>query len=296
MNCTSPIWLTKGLDKRKYPDGLEVPCGKCLNCRIQTRTMWATRIYHEADYWPEKSFITLTYDEENCPKTISKAELQKFFKRLRKRISPLKYFACGEYGGTFGRPHYHAILLGCGLTEKHKLAVMDSWPKCMWDHPTIRKNSFGLVEPESIQYVCKYIHQKLSGEKANEEFTQYGMEIPFRLVSHGIGARYAEDHHEQLRSLGYVSVRGSKRSVPRYYLQKANFSIEEIEGIKDRALRKEVEFCESITGLSYTRAESYRFLRPDDVLKIEEEKRNRSDQLEKNRTSRIDLAERTLRL
>ena len=62
-----------------------------------------------------------------------KADLQKFFKRLRRDTNtPIKYFACGEYGKrsrliqtrsgrlyqTDGdRPHYHFILYGIGLTK-----------------------------------------------------------------------------------------------------------------------------------------------------------------------------------
>ena len=34
MQCTSPIRLYKGVNSLVYPDGLVVPCGKCLSCRI----------------------------------------------------------------------------------------------------------------------------------------------------------------------------------------------------------------------------------------------------------------------
>lgn len=61
-------------------------------------------------------FVTLTYSNLTLPRnengvpTLSKSDLQKFFKRLRKRIS-FKYFAVGEYGEDKGRPHYHAIIM-----------------------------------------------------------------------------------------------------------------------------------------------------------------------------------------
>ena len=34
MQCTNPVRISKNLDRVKFPDGLLVPCGKCLSCRI----------------------------------------------------------------------------------------------------------------------------------------------------------------------------------------------------------------------------------------------------------------------
>jgi hypothetical protein len=42
------------------------------------------------------------------------SHFQKFMKRLRDRIKPLKirFFHCGEYGDLTRRPHYHALIFG----------------------------------------------------------------------------------------------------------------------------------------------------------------------------------------
>lgn len=63
---------------------------------------------------PAAFFITLTYEEQHVPEgaNLSPRDLQLFLKLFRRRIDPayIRFFAVGEYGERFGRPHYHAIL------------------------------------------------------------------------------------------------------------------------------------------------------------------------------------------
>ena len=129
MNCLNPITLFS-VDRAKYPDGLDVPCGKCMACRMTRRKEWSLRMLHELKYHNDASFVTLTYDDNHVPdcQSLVKADLQKFFKRLRKLIAPrkIRYFACGEYGRRTGRPHYHAILYNSGLSQEHIISVKRS--------------------------------------------------------------------------------------------------------------------------------------------------------------------------
>ena len=103
-----------------YPDGLEIPCGKCILCRKQKAAEWSLRMYHELSTSQKASFVTLTYDDTKLPanQTLVKAHLQNFMKRLRKRIEPekLRYYAVGEYGDKTQRPHYHMILFNHRLS------------------------------------------------------------------------------------------------------------------------------------------------------------------------------------
>ena len=129
MTCTSPF-------KVKSLNGhiVDVPCGRCMACRIARAREWASRIIHEMDYWDTSIFITLTYNEEYLPKhgSIHKRDLVLFFKRLRRDLErdnrKIKYFASGEYGDKFGRPHYHAIVFGLSLREDDKNVVGQNWP------------------------------------------------------------------------------------------------------------------------------------------------------------------------
>ena len=82
-----------------------------------------------------------------------------FFKRLRKQYAKrsngikLRYYACGEYGDRYGRPHYHAIVCGLSLRDEDKALVRLSWPFGLCH--------FGTATPDSISYVCQYIDKKV---------------------------------------------------------------------------------------------------------------------------------------
>lgn len=92
---------------------VQVPCGKCLECRIQHARDWADRCVIEAKQYKYNYFVTLTYDDAHLPErnSLNPKDLQLFLKRLRKRFKGVKirFLASGEYGSSF-RPHYHLIL------------------------------------------------------------------------------------------------------------------------------------------------------------------------------------------
>ncbi|UPW41195.1 replication initiator protein [Sigmofec virus UA08Rod_5228] len=97
---------------------LEIPCGKCLGCRLDHANSWALRIMCESLSHKKNCFITLTYDNKNLNiannhMTLVKKDMQDFIKRLRERTGiKLSYFLCGEYGSKTHRPHGHAIIFG----------------------------------------------------------------------------------------------------------------------------------------------------------------------------------------
>lgn len=107
---------------------LEVPCGKCVNCRLRYSTEWANRCCLEASMYPSNFnwFITLTYSDDNLPlndldnATLRKKDLSNFIKRLRSyfrdnyNFNGVRFYASGEYSDSL-RPHYHMILFNCPL-------------------------------------------------------------------------------------------------------------------------------------------------------------------------------------
>lgn len=109
MKCPTPNTI-------KHPTlgYIAVPCGNCIICQRNVISDWATRLRYEAEASKKVYFVRLSYDDEHLPRnelylpTLCKADLQKFFKRVRKLIS-FRYFAVGEYGSKFGRPHYHVL-------------------------------------------------------------------------------------------------------------------------------------------------------------------------------------------
>ena len=213
MRCTKPIRLMH-LNHVEYPDGLLVPCGKCLACRIARRQEWSMRVIHELAGYKDAVFLTLTYSDDHLPDngSLVVADLQKFFKRLRKQYAKrkngikLRYYACGEYGDRYGRPHYHAIVCGLSLRQEDKDLVKVSWPFGLCH--------FGTATPDSISYVCQYIDKKFTGDLAKIEYEDKGRAPVFRVSSLGIGRKFLEDNHDQLVHMGYCTVGGRVHSFP----------------------------------------------------------------------------------
>lgn len=212
MQCIRPI---------RIKSGLMVPCGHCVACRIARTREWAVRLYHEKSSWKETSFVTLTYDDDHLPvnNSLSKRELQLFFKRLRKQIvtNKIKYYACGEYGENTDRPHYHAIIYGFdGCSVKGSDLLKDEWPlgfvKC------------GSVTFDSCRYVCQYVQKKYDGLLAEKT---YGCrEPPFQLQSLGLGKDFALKHADQIRNNLDITIDGKHVGIPKYYVKKLGLELE----------------------------------------------------------------------
>ena len=101
-----------------------VPCGQCIGCRLERSRQWAIRCYHEASMYERNSFVTLTYDDESLPLggTLVFRDFQLFMKRLRKQYGAgIRFYACGEYGEKFGRPHYHVCLFNFELMQLYNV-------------------------------------------------------------------------------------------------------------------------------------------------------------------------------
>lgn len=214
---------------------------------------------HELGYHEDSIFITLTYDDSHLPSngSLVKTDLVKFFKRLRKNLGDrrIKYFASGEYGEHSQRPHYHAIIFGMSLKPEDKELIMKSWPFCDWSNKSIRKNSFGLAEPDSIGYVAGYIDKKYSGDLADVEYYIKGREPVFRLLSLGIGKQFCDDNASQLKHNMFVSTFGVKNSLPRYYIKRLGI---DNDLLSSEALARNCETVEKITGLYISSEDLYK--------------------------------------
>lgn len=227
MQCTKPIKITLKSGLR-----MDVPCGYCRSCRIARSREWATRLSQELESYPESVFVTLTYNDDNLPQDFSvhKEDLQRFFKRLRKRFSDrkIKYFACGEYGEKSCRPHYHAIIFGLGMQEleyyypdKKNIAsfvIEDLWP--------YGNNVLGTVTYDSCRYVCDYIQKAYLGKGADDYYI--GMEKPFQLVSQGLGKEYALNNAEEIKRRLGMTLMGRSVGLPRYYKNKLDISDKDV--------------------------------------------------------------------
>lgn len=186
---------------------LQIPCGKCIGCTRAKQRDWSTRIYHESTLHGQNSFITLTY-ADNAVHSLSVTDLQLFFKRLRK-LTPLRYFACGEYGETSHRPHYHAIIFGADfLGGAYK--VNDT----LYSNPILEKTwgkgfvSIGPVNMATCKYVAGYVNKKINNPDT------------FNLMSRrpGIGHSYLDKYASDMINTEKAIIDGKELPVPKRYI------------------------------------------------------------------------------
>ena len=171
---------------------VQVPCGQCIGCRIDRSRQWANRCMLELQYHDSAYFATLTYDDFHVPKayyadpatgeahqslTLCKRDFQLWMKRLRKKFGDdkIRFFACGEYGGSTRRPHYHAILFGLHLDDlvKYKTVKEGDGYYTYYNSESFQSPwpygfaVIGQVTWESCAYVARYVTKKLTGEQAD---------------------------------------------------------------------------------------------------------------------------------
>lgn len=179
----------------------EVPCGSCINCRIDQERTWRTRLKLEWLMHGQTAWVTLTYDDEHLPDPahVSKIELVNFIRRFRYNVStiPIRYFGVGEYGDRSLRPHYHLLLFGADPVL-HKPVIDRCW------HGTKDKR-IGIyaqeANKESIGYITKYISKKTLKDTGLHP-SCYGKADEFMISSKkggGIGRAAVEKLVESIR-------------------------------------------------------------------------------------------------
>lgn len=235
-----------------------IPCGKCIGCRLRYSREWAIRMTHEAQMHENNCFITLTFNPESLAARghngLDKTEFQKFMKRLRKAYQhKIRFFHCGEYGEKYRRPHYHAILFGHDFEDKEYLAKVGGFN--YYQSPKLAEiwpfgfNVIGEVTFDSCAYTARYITKKQTGEGTDELYTDpetgevYLREYCTQSRKPGIGATwYAKYGMSDVHNNDYIVPMDKpnlKMRPPRYYDKLLNDTNPELfEQIKEaRAVR-----------------------------------------------------------
>lgn len=230
-------------DKRVF-----VPCGKCIGCSNKRSQDWGTRCTHEASMHVHNSFVTLTYSDKHLPlsNSLSPHALKLFLERCdHARQGHIRYFACGEYGHSNGRPHYHALLFGMGFPDKRDAGKTDSGDLLfvskelddLWPYGI---NMIGSVNARSACYVAKYMSKALF----EAHFPSGGVEPPFQRMSRcpGLGRPFFDKFQGDHSRDDFALMDGRKVPLPRYYdqLLSADQDSSVIERLKH--LRREKAF------------------------------------------------------
>lgn len=216
---------------------LDLPCGQCVGCRLERSAQWAARCLDEASLFEKNCFITLTYDEVRIPEdgSLVKRDFQLFMKKLRKRFGEgIRYYMCGEYGDTTGRPHYHACLFNFRpddlfffkkTDQGHCLYTSKSMEE-IWDNGYV---IIGDVTFESAAYVARYIMKKITGDGADERYVDKDSGVMLepeytnmsrgskKLGTGGIGKEWYNRFKGDLFPDDFKVVDGRKIRVPRFY-------------------------------------------------------------------------------
>lgn len=238
MACFQPF-----VKKNRYGELSYIPCGWCINCRIDKRNQWVDRANYEFSKKVTGTFLTLTYDELNIipnlvkglddklRATINYNDLSLFIQRLRKRVkylnrntekdnilfqSDFSYVAVGEYGhGNIPRPHFHLIILGLDFKYCSSL-FREEWNKgYIYSLP---------IKNGAIRYVLKYIDKQVHGGDAKKMYDDFFLVRPKLITSRSFGSDlYLSDKNYidiKKHNYTYLSSKNIRRPIPRYYLNK----------------------------------------------------------------------------
>ncbi|WVR22153.1 MAG: replication initiation protein [Malazfec virus 7] len=211
------------------PVKIPVPCGKCPYCLQRRANNWVFRCMQHLQASDSGHWVTLTYDQpprtETNLMTLRKRCFQLFMKRLRRALpgKDIKYYACGEYGDTYNRPHFHAVIFNA--TPE---AIESAWTGY---HETVKRKSdrytivngyikVDVVNENTVMYTAKYMNKgKLVGK------SDWDNRVPeFQLFSKELGKSYLTPekiaYHQQDPSLLFSWQNGHKIALPRYFKDK----------------------------------------------------------------------------
>ena len=223
------------------PDGtqpfkLHFPCGKCEVCVLRRSNTWSFRLERELEASTSGAFLTLTYNDENLPRTESGLmnlrpdDHKNFMKRLRKYIKSryhapqtIKYYMVGEYGSKYGRSHYHYLIFNLPFDliepkwdEKKKIFTVSALEK-VWGNGHVY---VGDITTSSIRYCTNYVQKsiiqdRVPGDDRIKEFSR---------MSQGLGKSFltpARIKFYKRKLLPYIVWQdGKKFPMPRYYRDK----------------------------------------------------------------------------
>lgn len=288
-----------------------LPCGQCVECRLQKSREMADRIMLEAKQFNDNWSVTLTYDEISVPKgdfifdndgvalgrmdTLVPAHVTAFNKALRQYFSRkfghhgIRFYCAGEYGSKGGRPHYHLIYFNLPLPADDVALCKNEASQTgedlfeskilssLWGKGRVRLN---VLTWQYAAYCARYIMKKQTGKKA-EVYSTLGIAPEFTRCSNrpGLGFQYYLDHKDELLSTDKILIKQgdhlSWTSIPKYFLRKAEEDGEDLEELKKK--RQSAASAGLQKTLGSISQDYFAYLQS-----IEEELKNRSKSLPRN--------------
>lgn len=212
-----------------------LPCGKCIACRINKASEWAQRIMLEAKYHPQDTcwFTTFTYNDDNLVyvddtdgavrPTLVPEHLTKLIKDIRRYYeyhynhSGIRFYAVGEYGDLYLRPHFHIIFFNLPLYDKKYFTVRNKAP--VYHVPDLDrcwKKGFIEVTPltyDNAAYAARYTQKKVNGFITKVHYGNLTPEFLRMSRRPGIGRVYYDEHKEEMFATDEIHIIGRKGKV-----------------------------------------------------------------------------------
>ena len=179
-------------------------------------------------YSGDAQYMDCTYD---LNKSGTKVSLKTKVSKIAPKGPNLRYFIVGEYGGRFGRPHYHALLFNVPIVKDISKFIEFCWQNGTNIH-------VGSLQDKSVLYTVSYLIMDLLGKQDI---------VKLQSLKPGIGYSYVKTHkdYHRLNKINYGRIGSTKVKLPAYFRNKifSNFE-KQIMSIETRkeVLRKEKEF------------------------------------------------------
>lgn len=238
---------------------IQIPCGRCIGCRIDYSRSWADRMTYHYLTCPNDInwFVTLTYDPDMLEKHLSckndfylysldYTHKDEFLTRLRNkyRKCDIDYYFSGEYGGETARPHLHAIIYNAPFDDLVFWKTNDNGDpiyisdqlQSLWDY------GFCTISPftwTSAAYTARYVEKKSFGYNA-QEYKAFGL-LPERSFSSRRPAIAKEYYIQNYKSLwanngldvGREVNSCGKLGIPRYFRKLASSGTKDCIGYEE---------------------------------------------------------------
>lgn len=222
-----------------------IPCGWCLNCRIDKMNELTDRCEYEYINYGCGAFVTFTFDDYHLnpymfidskdgqvKASLNKKCLKDFLNRLNKEVhaytkkyglTPFcrpdyKYLCVGEYGengSQFDRPHFHCLFFGLDFAMCERLF----WKAWQYQGSI----QVGAIRNGGIGYVISYLDKQFYGYESFLKYDYHHLQKPFQVHSLGLGEglyksqlKYIKEHDS------CYHWRGKDKPVPKYYKDKYN--------------------------------------------------------------------------
>lgn len=287
---------------------MEVPCGKCIGCRLDYSRQWANRCMLEAKSWTDNYMITLTYDDDHAHwvrgvdqdtgeitnvTTLEPEDITKFMKDLRRSYSyhngkkNIRFYGCGEYGSKTHRAHMHIILFNCYIEDlepfflnKDKQQVyLSERIRGIWGKGIV---SVVKLEWQVAAYVARYVMKKRKGKESKEWYEKLGIQPEFVRMSRkpGIGRNYYEENRDTIYAADEIHLERKNGNVMtikpcKYYDRLFDLdSPEAMQAIKqERKLAMELSIYNQLKNTNLTKKEYLKVKEQNKIAQTEKLKR-----------------------